>query len=158
MSGLQSIILRRDFTLSKKKSNSSESHIHYRGGSYLIMEGVILKSKDMKQPPVLIFQEGIGVPKGIKSISTATQIESAHPLENVKWDTWYVPMLRGLNRQKHGKGLGLGKIFNRKTIVWWIVGLALLSFAIGMVMQHTTPTTTPSDNIHQVVAMAEISL
>lgn len=134
MSGINVIMLRRDFTIAKMKIDSKASHVHFGNGSYLNMENGILTTQNHKEPPMLIFQEGNAVPKGAASIAKvstdAKNPQQTHPLENVKWGTWYIPMLRGLNRQHHGRGnliASLGKIFNIKTILFWIIGLAVLS-------------------------------
>jgi len=141
MRGINVLMLRRDFTIAKMKINSKESHVHFGNGSYLNMENGILATQDYKEPPVLIFQEGNAVPKGavgIAKVSTEnnnppkgeSSQQTQHPLENVKWGTWYIPMLRGLNRQHHGRGnliASFGKLFNLKTLPFWIIGLAVLS-------------------------------
>ena len=140
MGGINVLILRRDFTIAKKKINSKESHVHFGNGSYLNMENGIL-IQNYKEPPVLIFQEGNAVPKSatvpkgtITDTNISTEVKNPsqvqNPLENIKWGTWYVPMLRGLNRQHHGKGnlmASFGKIFNLKTLPFWIIGLAVLA-------------------------------
>lgn len=138
MSGINVVILRRDFTIAKKKIDSKASHAHFGNGSYLNMEGGILATQSYKDPPVLIFQEGNAVPKSatkapaeVGNPGTENPQQAQNPLENVKWGTWYIPMLRGLNRQHHGKALldfkNLGKWFNMKTLPFWIIGLALLA-------------------------------
>ncbi len=135
MSGINVLILCRDFTVTKKRISSRASHVHFGRGSYLNMESGILTTPDYRAPPVLIFQEGNAIPKGaikIPEVENPAEGEKPqqvqNPLENVKWGTWYIPMLRGLNRQRHGKGtLDFGKIFNRNTILFWIVGLIVLA-------------------------------
>lgn len=141
MTGINVLILRRDFTLAKKKINSNASHIHFGNGSYLNMENGILTTQNHKAPPVLIFQEGNAIPKGAINATNATKIstgaessQQTHPLENVKWGTWYIPMLRGLNRQRHGRGhliASFGKIINLKTLPFWFIGLAVLAQFLG---------------------------
>jgi len=142
MSGINVLMLQRDFTLSKKKVSSNASHVHFGRGSYLNMEKGIRTTQDCNAPPVLIFQEGNAVPKGaidIPEVPTekgnprqTQQIQ--HPLENVKWGAWYIPMLRGLNRQHHG-GTDFMAIFkqlvNLKTLPFWLIGFALLSQFLG---------------------------
>ncbi len=133
------MILCRDFTIAKKKINSRESHVHYGRGSYLNMEKGILTTQNYKDSPMLIFQEGNAVSKGVASVAkVSTEAENSHqiqnPLENVKWGTWYIPMLRGLNRQHHGRGnliASFGKIFNLKTLPFWVIGLAVLAQFVG---------------------------
>ncbi|NVM22256.1 MAG: hypothetical protein HWN68_10815 [Desulfobacterales bacterium] len=138
MGGINVLILRRDFTVARKKVNSKESHVHFGNGSYLNMEGGILTTQNFKEPPVLIFQEGNAVPQGVAKVPTEapnpTGGESSpqpqNPLENVKWGTWYIPMLRGLNRRHHGRGnliATFGKLINLKTLPFWIIGLAVLA-------------------------------
>jgi len=141
MGGIRALILCRDFTVAKKKINSKESHVHFGNGSYLNMEKGILTTQNYKEPPVLIFQEGNAVPKGVASVSTEAgdppkvqEPTIQNPLENVKWGTWYIPMLRGLNRQHHGRGnlmASFGKIINLKTFPFWIIGLAVLAQLLG---------------------------
>ncbi|MBA7660851.1 hypothetical protein ES703_68857 [subsurface metagenome] len=145
MGGINILILCRDFTVTKKKVNSTESHVHFGNGSYLNMEGGILATQNYNEPPVLIFQEGNAVPKGVISTTkTPTEIKKPtktedpqqvqNPLENVKWGTWYIPMLRGLNRQHHGRGnlmANFGKMFNLKTLPFWIIGMAVLAQLLG---------------------------
>lgn len=141
MGGIKVLILRRDFTIAKKRINSKESHVHFGSGSYLNMENGILATQDYREPPVLIFQEGNAVPKGAAAVTDSptetgnptrgeTPQQKQNPLENVKWGTWYIPMLRGLNRQHHGRGnllASFGKIFNLKTLPFWIIGGAVLA-------------------------------
>lgn len=136
--GINVLMLRRDFTIAKMKINSKESHVHFGNGSYLNMENGILTTQDHKEPPVLIFQEGNAVPKGAASVAeVSTEAENpqrTHPLENVKWGTWYIPMLRGLNRERHGRGhlmASFGKIFNLKTLPFWLIGGAVLAQLLG---------------------------
>lgn len=137
MGGINVLMLRRDFTVIKKRIRSKASHTHYGNGSYLNMEGGILATQDHRAPPVLIFQEGNAVPKGV-NISTKVptkagdQPQVSDPWESVKWGTWYTPMLRGLNRERHGKALiNFGKWFNLKTFPFWLIGLALLAHFLG---------------------------
>lgn len=137
MGGIRVLMLRRDFTVTKMKFNSSANHVHFGKGSYLNMESAIL-ARGHKKPPVLIFQEGNATPKGFAKIATEPKEpkesqQKQNPLENVKWDTWYIPMLRGLNRQHHSRfSLNFGKIFNKKTLPFLIIGFALLlHFASG---------------------------
>lgn len=132
MSGIRALILRRDFTIVKKRINSGASHVHYGKGSYLNMDGAILTTSDYNNPPVLIFQEGNAVPKGVIQPQQVQpqQVQPQNSLENVKWETWYIPMLRGLNRQHHGRGLfniDFKKWFNLKTLPFWLIGLAVLA-------------------------------
>lgn len=138
MRGINVLMLRRDFTIAKMKINSKESHVHFGDGSYLNMEKGILTTQNHKEPPVLIFQEGNAVPKGAAKVSTENKNpteakspqQTQHPLENVKWGTWYIPMLRGLNRQHHGRGnlmASFGKIVNLKTLPFWLIGGAVLA-------------------------------
>lgn len=138
MSGINVIILRRDFTIAKKKIDSKASHVHFGSGSYLNMEAGIMTTSKHGESPIMIFQEGNAVPKGATNVPTGvgdpTGIEEPQqaqkPLENVKWGTWYIPMLRGLNRQRHGRGdlmATFGKIINLKTLPFWIIGLAVLA-------------------------------
>ncbi len=145
MSGINVLILRRDFTIAKKKIDSKASHVHWGSGSYLNMENGILATQDYREPPVLIFQEGNAVPKGATNATNIpTEVKNPtgaenpqqkqNPLENVKWGTWYIPMLRGLNRQHHGRGnlmATFGKLFNLKTLPFWIIGLAVLAQLLG---------------------------
>lgn len=145
MRGINVLILRRDFTIAKMRINSKESHVHFGNGSYLNMESGILTTQDYREPPVLIFQEGNAVPKCAVSIAkVSTEIknpteakspqQTQHPLENVKWGTWYIPMLRGLNRQHHGRGnlmASFGKLFNLKTLPFWLIGGAVLAQFLG---------------------------
>lgn len=141
MGGINVMMLRRDFTIAKMKINSKASHVHFGNGSYLNMENGILTTQNYNDPPVLIFQEGNAVPRSAANdakVSTETKNptkaenphQTQHPLENVKWGTWYIPMLRGLNRQHHGRGnlmASFGKLFNLKTLPFWVIGLAVLS-------------------------------
>ncbi len=141
MGGINVLILRRDFTVAKKKINSKESHVHFGNGSYLNMEGGILTTQNYNEPPVLIFQEGNAVPKGVANAAKVpTGVENPaeakkpqqvqNPLENVKWGTWYIPMLRGLNRQRHGRGNLMAifkQVVNLKTLPFWVIGLAVLA-------------------------------
>lgn len=130
------MMLRRDFTVTKMKIDSKSSHVHFGNGSYLNMESAIL-GQSYKKPPVLIFQEGNAVPRGIASIpktstEPSTPQQTQNPLENVKWETWYIPMLRGLNRQHHSRvSLNFGKFFNLKTLPFWLIGFALLVHFVG---------------------------
>jgi len=135
MGGIRVLMLRRDFTVAKKKINSNASHAHYGNGSYMNMESGILTTQNPKDPPVLIFQEGNAIPKGVPPIAKVptegkNQPRERGPMENVKWGTWYIPMLRGLNRQRHGRGnlTAIFKtLFNLKTLPFWVIGLAVLS-------------------------------
>lgn len=142
MSGINVVILRRDFTIAKKKIDSKASHVHFGSGSYLNMEGGILTTKDYNDSPVLIFQEGNAVPKGVAKAPVNAPNPAAgekpqqvqNPLENVKWGTWYIPMLRGLNRQRHGRGNLMAifkQVVNLKTLPFWVIGLAVLAQLLG---------------------------
>lgn len=138
MSGIRVIILRRDFTLARKKIDSKASHVHWGSGSYLNMEAGILATQKRDEPPVLLFQEGIATPKGVAKTPTRTEDlanierpqEPLNPLEAVKWNSWYLPMLRGLNRQHHGRGNLMAifkQVVNLKTLPFWVIGLAVLA-------------------------------
>lgn len=116
MGGINIVILRRDFEIARTKIKSSDNHAHYGNGSYLNIENAI--TKDAKNEPVLIFQEGIADPKGATDVG-----------KHVLHDTWLLPTMRGMhNKPHHRASFGfLTEIINRKNLPWIVVGLALLA-------------------------------
>jgi len=139
MGGIQVIFMRRDFTIVKKMIRSNVSHIHHDKGSYLNRGNAILKAADENDSPVLIFQEGNAIPMNANAVKVSEDaIENVkadpnnpqlaqHPLEAVKWETWYIPMLRGLNRRRgDGTNFDFRRLFNLNTLPFWIIGFAML--------------------------------
>lgn len=149
MGGIRVFFLCRDFTLTRKLVGSKTNHTHHGNGSYLNKGDSILKTQDRNNPPVLIFEEGNavpidGAPKSVVKIVNDTDKSQSrstpHPLESIKWETWYHPMLRGLNRQRHKRGdMGLGRIFNLKTLPFWLIGFALLINYLGPILNPAAP-------------------
>lgn len=115
MSGINVFIRRNDFDLAIKTCDSSDSHVHYRNGSYLNIDNAILR--DNKGSSNLIFQENNAIPNGANSV-----------IDHILWITWYLPMRRGMSGHPHGKAsFGfLTQIINRKTLPWLVIGLAVL--------------------------------
>jgi hypothetical protein len=115
MSGIKVFILRNDFDVVIKTLDSSDSHVHYRNGSYLNIDNAILR--DDNGMSNLLFQEGNAIPKGASSV-----------IDYILWITWYLPMRRGMSGHPHGRPSFefLKQIINLKTLPWLIVGLAIL--------------------------------
>lgn len=156
MAGIKALILRRNFTVVKKKVNSWESHLHFGNGSYLCIDTSIqnkvatIKSKPDcvpdpnpdKQVPTLLFQEGIATPLGKRG-----------GIRKVAWETWYTPMMRGLHKRPHKRGGfgGLGKIFNLKTLPFWVIGLALAWHFLGPLVSPSVVENTAENAAHKIV-------
>lgn len=152
MGGIQVVFLRRDFTTIKKKIRSNVSHIHHDKGSYLNRGDAILKTADENDSPMLIFQEGNAIPMSANSVKVPENANNPannpqlaqHPLEAVKWETWYIPMLRGLNRRRPpGTSFEFRKLFNLSTLPFWIIGLALLWQFLSPIFIPAAPAPVP---------------